>query len=164
MAETFEQYVARLLGYLGDQDPLQTLAATPARISRLVDGLSEARLRERTNPAKWSLAEIAIHLSEVELVVGYRVRSMLGDSGGPIQAYDQEVWAKRYDRVPVKTAIEVHRTLREANLALYRSLTQEEWARYGIHSERGKETVDRTVRLQAGHDLNHLKQLEALKG
>jgi hypothetical protein len=31
-----------------------------------------------------------------------------------------------------------------------------------MHAERGKETIEHLVRLYAGHDLNHLSQIEAM--
>ena len=33
-----------------------------------------------------------------------------------------------------------------------------------MHQERGKETVARVTEMFAGHDLNHLKQIERLAG
>ena len=33
---------------------------------------------------------------------------------------------------------------------------------YGQHSERGKETVEHLMRMMAGHDLNHLHQMEKI--
>jgi hypothetical protein len=164
MTETTEQYVSRLLGYLGSQDPLAVLEATPSALASLVEGVDEKRLRTRPPSGKWSMAEVAIHLSEAELVIGYRVRKALGASGTSVQGYDEAVWATRYDRASVPKALALQRALREANLALYRSLTSEEWARFSMHNERGKETVEQTVRLAAGHDLNHLRQLQALRG
>jgi hypothetical protein len=36
---------------------------------------------------------------------------------------------------------------------------------YGMHQERGQESVAHIVKMAAGHDLNHLRQIEAiLKG
>ena len=51
---------------------------------------------------------------------------------------------------------------REANLALLKSLTPEQWKHYGIHSERGQETLEHIVRMTAGHDINHLQQIERI--
>jgi hypothetical protein len=34
------------------------------------------------------------------------------------------------------------------------------WECYGVHSERGRETVTRVVAMLAGHDLNHTMQIE----
>jgi len=32
----------------------------------------------------------------------------------------------------------------------------------GVHSERGVETVEHIVRMFAGHDLNHIRQIERI--
>jgi hypothetical protein len=52
--------------------------------------------------------------------------------------------------------------MREVNRALLKRLTEEQWDRYGIHTERGRESVRHFVRLYAGHDVNHLKQIEEI--
>ena len=52
--------------------------------------------------------------------------------------------------------------VREANLALLKSLTPEQWKQYGMHSERGQETIDHIVRMTTGHDMNHLQQIERI--
>jgi hypothetical protein len=51
---------------------------------------------------------------------------------------------------------------REANVSLLKSLTTSQWKRHGMHSERGRETIEQTVRMTAGHDVNHLKQIEGI--
>jgi hypothetical protein len=33
-----------------------------------------------------------------------------------------------------------------------------------MHSERGQETIEHIVRMFAGHDLNHLRQVEVILG
>src|SRR4029077_3719313 len=47
-------------------------------------------------------------------------------------------------------------------LDLVRGLSDEELERYGMHVERGKETIRHLLSLYAGHDLNHLAQIERL--
>ena len=42
------------------------------------------------------------------------------------------------------------------------SLPRDLWENYGIHSERGKETIAQIVRMYAGHDLNHVAQVEKI--
>ncbi|MGH8100468.1 MAG: DinB family protein, partial [Chthoniobacterales bacterium] len=59
-------------------------------------------------------------------------------------------------------SLEQFRAIREANLALYKSLTPEQWKHYGMHSERGEETLERILHMMAGHDLNHLAQIERI--
>jgi predicted glycosyltransferase involved in capsule biosynthesis len=36
------------------------------------------------------------------------------------------------------------------------------WENYGQHQERGKESIDHLVRMMAGHDLNHMLQVEKI--
>ena len=52
--------------------------------------------------------------------------------------------------------------LRENNLRMLKALPKNLWDNYGMHSERGKETVAHIVRMYAGHDLNHLAQVEKI--
>lgn len=167
MAETPQQYTQRIVGNVGDQEPLKVQAATPKKLERLMAGASGSRLRKRPAPDKWSVAEILAHLADVEIVVGWRVRLILGAPGTAIQAFDQDSWvaALHYDKRNPRESLAQLRALREANLALYKSLSPEQWKHYGMHSERGQESVEHILRMMAGHDLNHLRQIEQiLKG
>jgi hypothetical protein len=38
----------------------------------------------------------------------------------------------------------------------------EQWKQHGVHSERGVETITRITQMFAGHDLNHLRQIERI--
>jgi len=164
MQETPQQYIQRILSYLGGQDPLDIQARTPRQLDRLIDGASESRLRRRPAPGKWSIAEILAHLADVEIVISWRIRAILGAPGTPMQVMDQDAWviAGHYDKRDPRKSVEVFRVLREMNLALFRTLTPEQWKQQGIHAERGAETVEQIVRLYAGHDLNHTRQVEQI--
>lgn len=165
MPETVQQYVTRIGSYVQGQNFLEVLAATPDRLRSLVSNLADSQLRQRPVPQRWSIMEQVAHLADVEIVIGYRTRSILGGrEGSPIIAYDQDAWqqAMRYNDRELVPTLDAFAAARENNLILYRNLTEEEWNRYGIHSERGRESVRDTVRLNAGHDINHLRQIEAI--
>ena len=164
MQETVKQYIGRIRGYVAGRDPLRVQQATPGRIHKLVRRLPSRKLKRRPAPGKWSITEILAHLAECELVAGYRIRMILSAPGTKIQAFDQDAWAKvgRYRALDAHHCLEMFSTLREHNLALLRSLTPRQWKQYGMHQERGKETVARVAEMFAGHDLNHLKQIERL--
>lgn len=162
MTETPQQYISRIIAQLHDQDPLAVLEASPGKLAALVAGKSESELRRKPALGKWSMAEIIVHLAETEIAVGYRIRMVISVNGTPIQAFDQDAWAVRYPGMPVEPALELFRVLRSANLALLRSLSPEQWEQFGMHAERGKETLRHISRLAAGHDINHLLQVQAL--
>jgi len=164
MPETAQQYTQRILSNAEGQDPIKVQAATNKTLVRLTKGMSPAQLRKRPAPDKWSVAEILAHLADVEIVIGWRMRSILGDPGTAVQAYDQNSWviSGHYEKRDPRKAIELHWAVRDANLALLKSLTPEQWKHYGQHAERGQESIEHIVRMVAGHDLNHIHQIERI--
>ena len=164
MKETPQQYTERVLGYVEGKKPLAVQAATANKLARLIQGVPVSRLRKRPAPDKWSVSEILAHLADTEIVGGFRMRLILGAPGTPIPAFDQDRWVSsgHYDKRNPSQSVEQFRTLREANLALHKSLTPEQWKHHGVHAERGVETIDRITQMFAGHDVNHLRQIERI--
>ena len=163
--EAAATYKAKILGYQAGQDFLALLAAAPAKLAALTSGLSAEELARRPAPDKWSIQELAAHLADDELVGAYRIRMILSSPGTAIQAFDQDIWARtgRYATVHATVSVEMFRVLRHANLALLRALPPAEWNLYGIHAERGKESIREIAMYYAGHDLNHFVQIEAIR-
>jgi hypothetical protein len=164
MKETPQQYTRRILATLGRRHPVKVQSATAAKLERLTRGLSRRQMARRPAPGKWSIGEILAHLAEVEMVVAWRLRQALTQSGTTVQAFDQDAWARagRYAQRDPRASLLLFRAARECNLTLLRSLSPAQWRRYHIHQERGKETVFRTAQMIAGHDLNHLEQVARL--
>ena len=165
LEETAATYKARILGYQEGSDPLRLQAVAADRLASLIAGLTAADLARRPAPGKWSIQEIVAHLADDELVGAYRIRLILSASGTPIQAFDQAVWARtgRYSRRDVGESLALFRLLRQANLSLLHSLSAEEWDMYGVHAERGKESVREIASYYAGHDINHFKQIQEIR-
>jgi hypothetical protein len=164
MNETPQQYTKRILDYMDGKDPLAVQAATAKELERLIKKVSTAKLRKRPAPERWSVSEILAHLADAEIVGGFRMRLILGSPGTPIIAFDQDKWAisGHYDTCDPRKSLQQFRVLREANLVLLKSLKPEQWKDYGMHSERGQESIEHMVRMFAGHDINHLQQIEKI--
>ena len=157
-------YKARILSFQAGTDFLALLAAAPEKLTSLTADLSADELARRPTPDKWSIQQIAAHLADDELVGGYRLRMILSIPGTAIQAFDQDVWARtgRYASIDTGASVEMFRILRQANLTLLQTLTPAEWDLYGIHAERGTETIRDMAMYYAGHDINHFKQIEVI--
>ena len=164
MSETFQEYSARLMSLSAGKDGLAVLASTPSRIGALLAGHSQADLRWTPTPGRWSIAEIVAHLGDAEIVSAYRMRAILAAPGTPLQAYDQNDWmcAQRHESSDPHTSLALFAGLRAAQVRLLRGLGDEELDRFGMHAERGKESLRQLIGLYAGHDLNHLSQIERL--
>jgi len=161
--ETFDQYIKRILSYVDGTDPRRILRATPARVSRRVMAAPRRRLTARPKPGKWSAGEILSHLAEVEMLWGYRLRAIVEKSGQKLLGMDQDAWAKnsRYRRIDPRRALETFLAIRRANLEFIDGVPRAARRHYGLHSQFGRLTLDRIAALMAGHDLNHVRQIEA---
>jgi hypothetical protein len=152
-------YQQHLLGLLGDDDPAEVQAATPAALE---GALAEAgdRLRERPEPEEWSVLECAGHIADAELVVSGRLRWIVAHDEPPLIGYDQDLWVDKLhgdDDDPAEL-LRQFEALRASNLALWLGASQAERARVGLHSERGPESFDLMFRMLGGHDRVHLAQ------
>ena len=144
---------------------LERFRRGPDLVAAVITGAAGAELDFVPSPEKWSIRQILAHLAEVEMVVGWRLRQALTKSGGPVAAFDQDDWARvgRYGKRDPAQSLALFRAARACNLSLLRGLSKAEWECYHLHEERGKETVARTVMLIAGHDLNHLAQIQRIR-
>lgn len=164
MHETTQQYLDRITRYVRGKNHLRVLRGTVRKLKRLLGKATPAKMNQRPAADKWSIAMILAHLAESELVLSYRLRMVLGSNGTAIQAFDQNRWQRNagyLSKDPQKT-IKLLETLRANNIALLKSISKEQWSNFGIHEERGKETVSQMVAMVAGHDVNHVRQVEAI--
>lgn len=164
MPETVQQYIDRMLSNVGEDDPWRILESTPGRLRDLTRGQSHDVLARKAAPDRWSVVEIVAHLADSEVVGGWRFRSILASDALPIQAYDQNAWATAfgYASVPLEESLEAFAVARRATLGVLRRVDRVRYAHYGMHAERGRESVDHLLRLYAGHDVNHVRQIERL--
>jgi tRNA-binding protein len=164
MTETFQQYTDRMLALAGTADPIVVLGQTVPRIAVLIAARSDTELRWTPTPDKWSIAQIVAHLADCEIVSAYRVRMILSAPGTAIQPFDQNAWARAldYQNLDAFGSLALFRVLRRSFLAIVHGLGDEALDRFGVHAERGRESIRHLLRLYAGHDINHLQQIERL--
>ena len=162
MNDTLDPYIERILGMLGDRDPLSVLERTPQRIEALFASFGEGDLERSYAPDKWNAREIIAHLADVELGLGFRFRQAVAEENYRPQPFDQDLWARRYARLEPSLAVETFRALRAWNLALFTTFELIDWNKHVDYPFAGIDTVDAMVHFLAGHDLNHLEQLDTI--
>lgn len=164
--EEASQYVTAVLGLLGDRDPMDVLANTETSLHGAIANLNRRQLATRESADKWSIAHVLQHYADSELVWGWRMRLILAQDRPTLTGYDQDAWADRlhYAEADPQQALSEFATLRGANLRLLRKATPADLKRVGVHTERGDESLAHQMRLYAGHDLLHLKQIARIRG
>ena len=165
MADT-KEYLQRLKAMTEGKDPVALQRAAVGTLSELVNGVSDAKLRSRPAPGKWSVGEILAHLAEDEIASGWRYRQMVENDGVALAGFDQELWARLgdYQSRDPKESLQLFKLLRASNLQALERLTPDEWERGGVHAERGPTTVRGLALHIAAHDLNHIDQIRAILG
>jgi hypothetical protein len=164
-ASAADAYRAALLEALGSGDPLEVLEEMPGALSSAVSGLSLVQQGTVEKPGKWSVRQVVAHLADSELVGGYRFRMTLAEDRPSLPGYDQDLWAERlrYQESDIDRALADFATLRAGNLRLFRRATPEELERSMRHAERGEERLSQLIRLYAGHDIVHLRQIARIR-
>jgi uncharacterized damage-inducible protein DinB len=159
------EYTAAILGLLGARDPMDVLTSTSVALRAAIEGVSDADLSKPEAPGKWSMRQVVRHLADSELVWGYRLRMVLAHDRPVITGYDQDLWADRlrYADADVGHALEEFSVLRRGHLRLLGAATEADRQRVGVHAERGEESVAHMIKMYAGHDLLHLRQLARIR-
>jgi hypothetical protein len=158
-------YVAATLALLGDRDPMDVLNSTPTDLKREIGLMSLPQLAQPEAEGKWSIRDVLQHLQDNEIVWAFRIRATLAQERPQLPAYDQDLWAARLHRAgePPQEVLARFGSLRKSTLALLDRATPQDFQRTAIHVERGEQTLDQLIRLNAGHDLIHLRQIARIR-
>ena len=131
----------------------------PPRSSRWVPGNHFELLEngEEFFPRVYEAIEQAQHEVMLETFI-------LFEDNPPLPAWDQDRWMTGWNREAETWAqtLERFRVLRESTLRLLRATPESDRDRTGIHAERGPQKAWEQRILHAGHDINHLRQIEAI--
>lgn len=153
-------YPTKLLGLLGDRDPLDVLRTTPDVLAKAIAPHPATVLRKRPFEGKWTPCEIIGHLCDADFIYGYRVRLVQSQDRPQILPMDQDLWVvgQHYnERDPIEL-IEHFRALRRITLSMWKNVTADQLDRVGLHAERGEESLRTMLKMHAGHDLSHIDQ------
>src|SRR5882672_4252189 len=151
--------------FLEGKDALQVIGSTYSRLQKLVKGLTPRQVSKRVAKDKWSIQEIVTHLADCELVFSVRCRWIAFEDHPTLVSFDQDKWSngRAKEKEPFAQSLDRFRVLRQGQVRLLRSLSKAELARTGRHMERGEVGLGETFETCAGHDINHLLQIEALR-
>jgi uncharacterized damage-inducible protein DinB len=148
--------------FLADHNPSEVIAATPGKLAGILNGLSAEQVNRAPAPGKWSIREILCHLADCEIVFAFRIRQTLAQPQHVIQPFEQDDWARTYAAYTAQAALEVFTAVRNWSKALLQSLPTEAFSRVVTHPERGAMTLQTVIETMGGHDINHLRQIEAI--
>ena len=146
-----------------DGRPLDAILSTTSEaIAALFEKMSPAKATTAPAPGKWSPAQIVCHLADCEIAFGFRLRQTLAEPGHTLQPFDQDKWSSPYASVSAADALAAFTALRNWNQLLLAWALPAHAGDVVTHPERGAMTFQTIAETMAGHDLNHLIQLERI--
>jgi DinB superfamily len=148
--------------FLGDRDPVGVVSATGGRLDELSKRLGPAGFERSLAPGKWTAREIVCHLADCEVVFAVRLRQTLAEDHHVIQPFDQDEWARMYAAYSASAALDAFKATRAWNVALIGATPAAAFSKPVTHPERGDMTFRVLVETMAGHDINHLQQLDKI--
>jgi len=132
-------------------------------LGQAVAGLTPEQTLARPGPGDWSLAELAAHLVDSDLVYGDRIKRVIAEDNPTLQAYPENAWLDRLNsaRLPVEDAATLFAANRMWVVQILRGLDDTAFARAGTHTELGRQTLAEIVVRAVHHLDHHLKFLYA---
>jgi hypothetical protein len=136
-------------------DLLGGMAAAPRQLAR---SFKEPR---RMNGEGWTPHEIVAHMADVEVMLAWRIRSVLAEDAPVLQPMDEELWGTTlyYRERELATSLATFAANRQANLELLRFAGDAGLDRPYSHPEFGSRPLRSLVEHIADHDIEHLKQI-----
>ncbi|HWQ36299.1 MAG TPA: DinB family protein [Blastocatellia bacterium] len=148
--------------WIEGKDAMTVVAETPGRMRELCARIGTEGMTRPWAQGKWTVRQIVSHLAQCEMIFGTRFRQAVTLDEYIIQLFDQDQWMACEPVPDDDRALEALCAMREWNLEFWRGLKETDWMRTFNHPERGVMTVRELLETVAGHDLNHLSQLETV--
>jgi hypothetical protein len=129
-------------------------------VTKVLEGIDAAGWEAREAPGEWCPRQVVHHLGDSEMNAAIRIRRVIAEDNPLIQGYDEEQWAARlhYD-LPIESALAAFKYARKSTSLLLHSLTEEEWARPGQHSQFGMFGAIQWLEAYGPHAHDHADQI-----
>lgn len=144
------------------EDLLMLLLSLPERVTDLVSGLDEGRLRYRHGPAFPTAGEVAVHAAVSGLKVDAFINAVCLESSEPPPLRTMLEAATPDDAPPLPDLLSDWQRVRRRGVDLLRGLAAERWEAPLADPDRGAMSVIEAYRLVLRHEMGHLAQLRNL--
>src|SRR6266478_4028861 len=130
---------------------IDEIAAAPAQLRAVVEGLSLQQLYTPYRPGGWTVRQVVHHLPDSHLNSYVRFRLALTENEPTIKPYDEARWAELLDArtAPVELSLALLDSLHKRWVLLLRSLSGADCSRKFLHPEIGEVTLEKNLALYA---------------
>lgn len=131
-------------------------------LGHILKNISEDQAHDlHDGPEGWSIIEVVCHLRDFDEIFHNRAKMMLEQDHPQLPGYDHEAMAveKKYQEEELAYAFYDLKESRGKFVEFFKSLTDEQWERTGVHPERKSFTMTDAVMQVGLHDITHIEQI-----
>jgi DinB superfamily len=157
----YAPYYDRYVSLVPEGDIINLLERQLQEVLDLLNGISEDAALKRYAPGKWSIKEVIGHLNDGERIFACRALRFARNDDNKLPGFEQDPYVVngQFDRQPLADLAQEFSHLRQANLYLFKSLSDEAWRRRGVASD-NEVSVKALAYIMAGHVSHHLQVLK----
>jgi uncharacterized damage-inducible protein DinB len=157
-------FYGRYIALVNDDPILETLEKLKTSTYDFFCSLTDEQANYAYAPGKWTIKEVAGHLTDAERTFAYRAFAF-SRGQGELPGFDENIYVEKstFSDRTLKDLADEFRTVREANLYMLRALTEEQLNTIGI-ANGGNIKVNSILYIMAGHELHHLQILKERYG
>jgi len=145
---------------------IATLAALPQALRDAVHNLEEAQIDTRYRDGGWTVRQVVHHVADSHAQSYARLRFALTEDWPIITPYNEAAWAELQDArtLPVEVSLQLLDALHTRWVAVFRSLSEEQWRKRGYkHPTSGAQTLEQVLALYAWHSRHHTAHITGLR-
>lgn len=143
---------------------VQTIAEMPEQLREAVRNLEEDQLDTPYREGGWTLRQVVHHVADSHMTAFHRLRRTLTEDTPQIPGYDEKAFAELADKTaPAEWSLELIEAVHARWVMMLQALTEADWKRGYIHSERGRGTVEEVTLLYAWHARHHVAHITSLR-
>ncbi|MGF7082056.1 YfiT family bacillithiol transferase [Mucilaginibacter sp. UYCu711] len=133
----------------------------PGKVRAAVTGLTEDQLDTPYRPDGWTVRQVVHHIADSHMNSLIRFKWALTEDGPTIKAYHEDRWARLPDyKLPVEPSLKMLEGIHIRLVTLFESFTDEQWNRYFVHPETGKDVpLKRNLALYSWHSRHHFRHI-----
>jgi uncharacterized damage-inducible protein DinB len=159
--EEHAAYYSTYINQVPDGDILDLMNQQMKEIENFISKIDEEKSKYRYASDKWSIREVFGHILDGERIFAYRALRFSRDDKTEIAGFDQNnyITNSNYDSIPLANLLEQFLALRNANILLFKTFSDEMWLKSGIASK-NLISVRAIAYVMVGHCTHHVNVIQ----
>jgi uncharacterized damage-inducible protein DinB len=143
---------------------IETVRQLPERLRAAVSGLDDSQLDTPYREGGWTVRQLVHHIADSHANAYIRCKLALTEDWPTITPYDEAAWAKLADsRLPIQPSLVLVDALHGRWVALFESLSEEDFQKGYEHPQQGRQTVAKALAIYDWHSRHHTAHITNLR-